>query len=35
MDKVQKISVTPSGYGSFFISQDNKLYACGTINVVN
>ena len=27
--KIKKISVNPSSYGSFFISKDNKLYACG------
>ena len=26
---IKKIYVNPSAYGSFFISKDNKLYACG------
>ena len=27
--KIKQVSVTPSGHGSFFLSKDNKLYACG------
>ena len=27
--KIKNIFVNPSGYGSFFISKDNKVYACG------
>ena len=27
--KIKKISVSPSSFGSFFISKDNKVYACG------
>ena len=27
--KIKQIFVNQSGYGSFFISKDNKLYACG------
>ena len=27
--KIKQISVNPSSYGTFFISKDNKLYACG------
>ena len=30
--KIKQISVNTSGYGSFFISKDNILYACGLNN---
>ena len=29
---IKRIFINPSGYGSFFISNDNKLYACGKNN---